>query len=290
MKTIFIDLDETLLNNKKEVSMRTIKAIKQATKDGHQIVACTGAPYDLQLKRLEKLYSGDNALQYFISGNGSFIYDVKNSKEIYISTINPEVVEMIYDMAMPYCDDFCFHMGTGSGRLSKMRMTFSDIIKEYNINQVEPYNSNKYDVDRMKMLKGMIENFASNNGLRIANYTKVLDDEKFAHEVKHLGFDIVNADISKGSGVTRFCEHFGIDKADTIAIGDGFNDVAMFKVTGYSVAMGNALDNVKKMANHVTDTNDNDGVAKFLEEKLPALVQTDDEKQSKNKFSWKFWK
>ena len=52
---------------------------------------------------------------------------------------------------------------------------------------------------------------------------------------------------------------------DTVAIGDNYNDVSMFEVAGYNVVMGNANEEVKKYANEITTTNDEDGVAVFLE-------------------------
>ena len=61
------------------------------------------------------------------------------------------------------------------------------------------------------------------------------------------------------------CEYLKINLKDSIAIGDSFNDLTMFETVGHSVAMGNAPDEIKKMVDEVTDTNNEDGVAKFLE-------------------------
>ena len=61
------------------------------------------------------------------------------------------------------------------------------------------------------------------------------------------------------------CRHFGIDVADTMAIGDGGNDIPMLRHAGIGIAMGNANDAVKAEADYVTDTVDQDGIAKALQ-------------------------
>ena len=60
-------------------------------------------------------------------------------------------------------------------------------------------------------------------------------------------------------------DHMGIDMTDVIAFGDDVNDLGMLKLAGTAVAVSNAIDEVKAVADHVTDSNDQDGVAKFLE-------------------------
>ena len=81
-------------------------------------------------------------------------------------------------------------------------------------------------------------------------------------------YDIANIESDKGNAIKEFCKINKIDIKDTIAIGDGLNDIDMFKTAGYSVAMENAHPNLKKVANEITDTNDNDGVANFIEKIL----------------------
>ena len=76
--------------------------------------------------------------------------------------------------------------------------------------------------------------------------------------------DLVNANNSKASGIESILRHFGIKKEECIAFGDGGNDIEMLEYCGIGVAMGNALDGVKAVADHITDTVDNDGIAKAL--------------------------
>lgn len=69
------------------------------------------------------------------------------------------------------------------------------------------------------------------------------------------------ANITKGSGLRELCEFLNIDLAETVAVGDAHNDIEILQVAGVGVAMGNSIDEIKKIADFVTLDNDNDGVA-----------------------------
>ena len=74
------------------------------------------------------------------------------------------------------------------------------------------------------------------------------------------GADLIPSNGGKAAGITRLLEHYGIDKADTMAFGDGENDVDMFRAVGTAVAMGNACAEAKEAADYVTDDIDQDGI------------------------------
>lgn len=79
-----------------------------------------------------------------------------------------------------------------------------------------------------------------------------------------INFEVMSKGTSKGIAVKKFCDILGIDSKEVICIGDNENDISMIKFAGLGIAMGNATDEVKSMADFVTDTNVNDGVAKAL--------------------------
>lgn len=78
-------------------------------------------------------------------------------------------------------------------------------------------------------------------------------------------FEAVSVNAGKDNGLKEVCRRLGVDISECVAFGDELNDMEMLKAAGLGVAMGNALDEVKKAADYVTDTCDNDGVAKVLE-------------------------
>lgn len=81
--------------------------------------------------------------------------------------------------------------------------------------------------------------------------------------------DIVADGNSKASGMEAICSHFGINPADTIAFGDGGNDIEMLQWAGIGIAMGNAADNVKQAADMVTTDVDHEGIENAVNKLLP---------------------
>ena len=83
--------------------------------------------------------------------------------------------------------------------------------------------------------------------------------------------EISPAGVTKDSGLALLCEHLGVDRADVVAFGDGANDVEMLTWAGTSWAVGNAVAQAKEAADHVAESNDDDGVAQIVEGLLERL-------------------
>ena len=76
--------------------------------------------------------------------------------------------------------------------------------------------------------------------------------------------EVMNKEMNKGIALKRVADYYQIPKERIIAFGDESNDLEMIDYAGIGVAMGNAIDELKSVANYVTDTNENNGVANFL--------------------------
>ena len=87
-------------------------------------------------------------------------------------------------------------------------------------------------------------------------YRKAENDYKLPYVM-----DIMPKGISKAKAMEELCKYLGIEIAQTVVFGDGLNDIEMFNVGGYKVAMGNAADQIKELADVVTKTNNEAGVA-----------------------------
>lgn len=123
------------------------------------------------------------------------------------------------------------------------------------------------DFDKIKNLIPRIEKVKN---VEIKNRHKSLLDIKFKDD-KTVYCDIANINSNKGIAVKKLLEILGIKKEETIAIGDDNNDLSMFEQVGYKVAMGNAIDIVKENADEITLSNDEDGVAVYLEKLLEKM-------------------
>ena len=86
------------------------------------------------------------------------------------------------------------------------------------------------------------------------------------HVVRSAAFllEIMDASVSKASGIAVMLKHFGLTAEEALSFGDNYNDIEMLELTGRSVAMGNAPDVIKKLATDITAANAEDGLAKFL--------------------------
>ena len=77
-------------------------------------------------------------------------------------------------------------------------------------------------------------------------------------------YEVLNKEVNKGLVLKRVLKTYGISPEECVAFGDATNDIEMLRAVKYGVAMGNATREVKASVDYVTDTNDNNGVAKFL--------------------------
>ena len=94
---------------------------------------------------------------------------------------------------------------------------------------------------------------------------KQLEGQLSVMRSKPFFLEFTEAGVTKGTSLNKLIQKLGIKREEVIAMGDSYNDQAMIEFAGLGVAMGNAPDDIKEIANYVTDTNMNDGVAKVVE-------------------------
>lgn len=261
-KAIFIDIDGTLRNDFGEISNRTKEAIKNAVKSGIKVIICSGRPIRSTVEVSKMCF----ASEYIITSNGAYGYDYKENKCLFKNQMKKEACIKLYYIAKE--NDINFIMNTEKGRfvIKKTDNEYDTLLKESIESFVE-----KLDVmqcllqdksfDKIKNLKPEIEKIEN---VGIKNQSKALTNPKEKPR-KVTYYDIADEKTSKGFGVQKMCQLFNIDLKEAVSIGDDYNDVTMFDVTGLSIAMGNANDEVKSKAKYVTFTNNEDGVALVLE-------------------------
>ena len=262
-KIIFSDLDGTLRNSNREVSQRTKDDIQKLMNMGIEVILCSGRPRC----ELERISRECNASRYIISSNGAEVYDCITKKVLYRDLINIQAIVQAYEIAQK--EDCTFVMHSGNVRIVN-RYKYKDetevIPKEgiisaaYNNNVIQCTIINK-DFDKMKRVRRAIAKIPS---IKIANESKCFKDKTIIPN-DSIYCDLVDEETSKGIAIKTICELLGVDKKETIGIGDSYNDIELLKNVGYSVAMGNSVEKLQNKAKEVTDTNDFDGAAKFFE-------------------------
>ncbi len=253
-KIIFIDIDGTLRNSKKQIVKRTRKAIKNIVDKGIYIVICSGR-YRQYVEDVSKEAMASN---YIIACNGGEIYDYKNKEIIYENNLKKQMIIKLYQLAEKYKVQFVIN-----SRDKRIVFNESDsVLKEY----LKTHSSTQCiitdeDASKIRNIKSEIEKLED---VEIINSSKSLVNKHVPVETS-LFLDVACKGTSKGNAIKRLCAYLKIDLKDSVAIGDSYNDLPMFEIVGHRVVMGNALEDIKKVADEVTDTNDEDGVAKFLE-------------------------
>lgn len=261
-KIIFIDIDGTLRNDKKEITERTKKAICEAKKKGIYIVICSGRPG----KYVEEVSKEALASRYVIGCNGGEIYDYKEKKTIYVNALESKEVITLWHMAEKY-DVQAIMVSNGKRVVRKQTDDDTDILLEEPIetflidNPVAQCVLSSLELEKIQKIKEEINDVKN---IEIVNLSKCLVNDKLPKE-KPFFLDITCKGTSKGNAIKKLCEYLKIDLNDSVALGDSYNDLSMFEVVGHSVAMGNAPEDIKRIVDEVTDTNNKDGVAKFLE-------------------------
>lgn len=261
-KVVFVDIDGTLRNSKRELTQETIDTVKNVTASGIMVVLCTGRPRGYT----EKISRECFASNYIITSGGGNIYDYKKKKSMYVNIMNKLACKELYKIAQKV--DARFLMDVDKCRVvTKVKhydgteIQLQEDLNEFvDKNDIMQCTIADEEYDKIKKIGAEVKAIKN---VEIKNQHKSLTDNNYPKEGTFY-YDVANIESNKGNAIKEFCKQLNISQKDTIAIGDGLNDILMFKVVGHSVAMGNAHENVKKVADEIIDTNDNNGLAKYL--------------------------
>ena len=251
MKLIVTDLDSTLLRSDKNISDYTIDIFKKCREKGILVGFASSRAESAMTRFIAAIHP-----DFLISSGGATVSF--GGKIIHENFIDKESVQKILTMSRDFTG--------GKGLISL------DCTDGYYCNFIPT------DPDR-----GAFAKYSDFKDFDIPCYkiTAVLEKDEWIEQilseckdcfyVSYTGetwrkFAAKGAD--KGSALKTVCSYLNVDIKETVAFGDDCNDLEMLTVAGIGVAMGNAIDDVKAIADSITDTNDNDGVAKWLDKNI----------------------
>lgn len=251
---IAIDSDGTLRHSDGSISTRTKKIIEKLVIKGNIVTICTARPRYHTLKISEEV--GIN--RFLISSNGTEVYDNLNNEIIYSAYLSPKYCKKIYldveniGIRAIFVSDNIEYATQFIRNDSQVLLNENNIdnMLAKNIKQIMIIGKNK---EKIKKYKSKVEKYNLN----------IIDTSNDAKE--EIWFSIISNKASKGIALKKLADHLSIPMCKTVAIGNGNNDLSMIQVARVGVAVENATDELKKVANYITDSNDDDGVAKFLE-------------------------
>lgn len=269
MKIIALDLDGTLLNERKELTPRTFSALKAAAAQGHQIVPATGRA----LRAIPEEILSLPFVRYVISINGASVTDELTGERLYRAEIPKETALGLMNFAKQYdCMYDCYWQDTGWSNRS-----FLNRVRYYNHFDEEVVKLILRSRQPVDDLEALIREQAD-AVQKVQLCFRDLDERETAREaIKREFADIVatssfqnNLELNwktadKGRGLMMLAAHLGVSTSDTVAFGDSSNDLSMLLAAGTGVAMGNASEQIKMSCDAVTAPNTMDGVAQFIE-------------------------
>lgn len=256
-RLLAVDIDGTLLNNKREITAKTKKAIHEAIEKGIIFTISSGRPIQ-GVEMITKQLEVDIPV---ITYNGAMVITGTSKNVIYSCSMREEDVLLIERLGrernttMTIWSDnqlFVNRMDERAAKYSQLSGTqpklYSDVreLLGKGINKLLWYD----EVERI-------------NAFEKEMHDRVGTSVNF-HTSQPFFLEFVDVNASKAIALEKLGEHFGIKREEMIAIGDGFNDLSMIEYAGLGVAMENAPEEIKRLADYVTLSNENDGVAHVI--------------------------
>ncbi len=257
-KLVALDMDGTLLNDKHQISKYTKEVLLKLYNKGVKIVLASGRPYQSMNLFVEEL-----GIEIpLIATNGSL---VKSSAGEIISqeTIDLNATCRLLDHAKinGLYTSLYFHDSICVEKITEK----TDV--HFKIERVEP----KLVDDLSQVLDREPINILFSIDNDVMEETIIKLESDFSDSVcvvqsseRHI--DIMGKDITKGFGLHKLLEEYGLEAKDVVAFGNNFNDVAMLEEAGCGIAMANSATGVKEKADMIAGNNNEDGVAVMLEE------------------------
>lgn len=259
---IVLDLDGTLTNSKKVITHKTREALMRIQQAGKRVVLASGRPTPGIVKLADELelnkYHG-----YILAFNGGRIIDYSTGEVVYNRTIPPELIVPVYEKAV--------ELGIGILTYDTESVILGNGYDEYNKLEAK---INNIPIREVENFPTYID-FPINKFLCTGEPEKILHAQTVMRETFGWEMNIFRSEpfflemmpqsIDKAYSLEKLLEHIGMDRSQMICCGDGFNDKSMIHFAGLGVAMANAQEEVKEVADYITASNDEDGIAQVIE-------------------------
>ncbi|WP_155963855.1 Cof-type HAD-IIB family hydrolase [Streptococcus ruminantium] len=270
IKLIALDMDGTLLNEKKELMQPQIEAIHKAVELGVTVVLCTGRPL-IGVKPFIKQLDFDTKNEFIIVNNGCSTHSTRDWSLIDWDELTPDDLDHLSsftnsdDVQLSLFDEAeYFVLAEKANKI--VRMDAQIVGMSPSAIDLTEAKSGKYRFFQAMFVgeKEAIDQFeAAYNPLLSQKYSTVRSQDYL--------LEILPNGASKASGLQKLANRLGILPEEIMAVGDANNDLEMIEFAGLGIAMGNANDEVKAIAQDITDTNDNNGVAKAIKKHILSL-------------------
>lgn len=273
------DLDGTLLNANKEIDIETIEAIHEYRKRGGRVVICSGrSPLSTQWIAKTIGLEGEPIIAY----NGAFLLD-ENGQISQQANFQHESLLAFWELCE--ANGIYAHFYEGDTLLVPAVNKWNEQWIENNILSLEQTGGTSSDCEvfrgkcQVKVVENFYDYFKKNkpmiskiavfdDGGKLSDFSRVIadyvGDMEISSSLNFLNLEISPSGVTKAATLLKLTEKLAIPIEQTAAIGDNYNDALMLSVAGLGIAMGNAPEPVKELADRVTGMNSDAGVAEAI--------------------------
>lgn len=247
-KIIISDLDGTLLRSDKTISEKSINILRECKNNGDELIFATARPPRAINQYIPNVLKNEIIICY----NGALV--LKGNDILYEMKISKNNVLEIIEIAKKYnLHQICLEINDKLYSNFDVTDYFGNVLCEVmDIRELNFEKASKVIV----CTKGSInEEFTKE--LPIECNAVITDDGTLCQ--------IMHAEVSKWNSIQHVLQHLNRDASEVIAFGDDYNDMEMIEKCGIGVAMSNAVEELKSVAKFIAKSNDEDGVATFLE-------------------------
>lgn len=258
---IALDMDGTLLNEDKIISQRTHEAISALKLLGKKVVLATGRPIHGVLRYLHELNLFDEH-DYVVTYNGALVQNTKNYQVLLDRPLSLDAYKELYALSQEL--GVHIHALTDKSVLTPKNNPYTEI--ESSINSMPIIEGTVLEVPKDTLIVKVM--FIDEPEILEAAVQKLPDWVKEKYSILRSTpyfLEFLDPSVNKGAGVEAIVDKLGLKQHQVICVGDAGNDLAMIEYAKLGVAMGNATDEVKAVADYVTYSNDDDGVAHVIE-------------------------
>lgn len=273
LKTIVLDIDGTLLNAKKIMTTRTREKLIEAQEKGIKVVLASGRPTRGMIPLAEELEM-DKYEGFLVSYNGSQVYDVKTKETQFNQAISTdlandilkhlskfEVVPMVDRGEYMYVNNAFFDVGVELPTGHINIVDYESRGGNFKVCEVDDFSEVITEPVNKILVAGRPEYLLENNE---AMYAPFIDTTTASFSAPFY-FEYTDQGIDKARALNEVFPEMGIKPENMISFGDGQNDRSIIEYAGIGVAMGNAVQEILDLADEVTTSNDEDGIAEFLD-------------------------
>ena len=287
-KLVAIDLDGTMLNHYGEISQKTKEIIKKCIKKGVEIVIASGRPMDSIKTIAEEM----GIKGYFIAGNGALVYDMQKDEIIYKNYMKKEKVLEIIKI----CEENSIAYNVYTDKVILTTNLKFNVLYYYKEN-LKKEETKKTNISIVENMYNYVKNMKEENFLKVTicdendtifhsivkkikelNEINVLEVAHMSRKtikqgteeipIEYYYTEVSASQVDKWNAIEFLIRKLGFKQEEIMAVGDNINDKRMIENAGMGIAMKMSTPEIVTIAKDVTDTNDNDGVAKALEKYL----------------------